>query len=207
MAKVKLNFRRLSVPEKVAKARQIVTALTGNASFPNPIPPLETLTASLNALEGAYRTTRSRRQAVKTAVDDQTMREDALIHLMSQCASYVESIAGNDRSLITSAGMDPRAPASASTMPDVPSGLEATVGDRDGEIDLSWDPARGVRSYVIQQSTDPPSATTWTHAATSTKSSATITGLMAGTRYWFRVAAIGAIGQSGWSDPATKIAP
>ncbi|HBB96845.1 MAG TPA: hypothetical protein DC054_15815 [Blastocatellia bacterium] len=126
---------------------------------------------------------------------------------MSQCSGYVESVAGNDETLISSAGMDTRAPASASTMPDPPSGLEATVGDRDGEIDLSWDPVSSARSYVIQQSPDPPSATTWTHAGASTKSSTTITGLTPGTRYWFRVSAIGAIGQSGWSDPATKIAP
>ncbi|HEV7473405.1 MAG TPA: fibronectin type III domain-containing protein [Pyrinomonadaceae bacterium] len=41
----------------------------------------------------------------------------------------------------------------------------------------------------------------------STKSSFTVTGLTPGTRYWFRVAAVGAGGQSGWSDPASKIAP
>jgi hypothetical protein len=127
--------------------------------------------------------------------------------MMSQCASYVESVAGNDETLIMSAGMDTRAPASASTIPDTPSAQIATVGDRDGELDLSWDPVPGTRSYVIQQSPDPPSATAWTHAATSTRSSTTINGLTPGTRYWFRVSAIGASGQSGWSDPATKIAP
>src|SRR5438552_369792 len=90
MAKVKLNFRRLSVPEKIAKARQIITALTGNASFPNPNPPLETITAGINALDGAYATTQSRKQAVKTAVADQTTKEDALDQLISKCGSYVE---------------------------------------------------------------------------------------------------------------------
>jgi hypothetical protein len=159
MAKVKLNFRRLSVPEKIAKARQIVTALTGNTNFSNPNPPLATITAGVNDLDGAYTTTQSRKQGVKTAVTDQTTKEDALIQLMSQCASYVEGVAGNDETLIMSAGMDPRAPASASTMPDPPSGLEATVGDRDAEIDLSWDPVPGARSYVIQQSPDHPTAT------------------------------------------------
>jgi chitodextrinase len=60
---------------------------------------------------------------------------------------------------------------------------------------------------LIQQSADPPTATSWTHDSTSTKSSATVDGLTSGTRYWFRVSAIGPRGQSGWSDPATKIAP
>jgi len=92
MAKVKLNFRRLSVPEKIAKARQIVTALTGNNNFPNPSPPLATITAGVKRTSiGAYTTTQSRKQAVKTAVTDQTTKEDALIQLMSQCASYVRA--------------------------------------------------------------------------------------------------------------------
>jgi hypothetical protein len=207
MAKVKLNFRRLSVAENIAKARQIVTALTGNAKFPNPNSPLETITDGANALEAAQATTQSRKQAVKTAVADQTVKEDSLDQLMSQCAGYVESVAGNNETLITSAGMDPRAPASASTMPDTPSGLEATAGDRDGEVDLGWNPSSSSKSYLIQQSADPPTATSWAHAGTSTKSSITIDGLNPGARYWFRVCAVGAVGQSGWSDPAMKIAP
>jgi hypothetical protein len=45
-----------------------------------------------------------------------------------------------------------------------------------------------------------------TPPATATKSKATVTGLTSGTRYWFRVAAIGSAGQGPWSDPATAIA-
>jgi hypothetical protein len=50
-------------------------------------------------------------------------------------------------------------------------------------------------------------ATIWRHAGVSTKSKFTIEGLRSGKRYWIRVAAINTAGQSGWSDPATKIAP
>jgi fibronectin type III domain protein len=85
--------------------------------------------------------------------------------------------------------------------------LGATAGDHDGEIDLSWDTVDGAKSYVIEQSLDPPTVTSWGHAGVSTKSSAAINGLTSGTRYWFRVAAVNANGTSGWSDPATKIAP
>jgi hypothetical protein len=207
MAKVKLNFRRLSVTEKIAKAQQIVTALTGNASFPNPNPPLATITAGANGLSGTYTTTQAAKQALKTAVADQSAKEDSLDQMISQIASYVESVAGADEALINSAGMDTKAAASAPSMPDTPTSLESTVGDHDGQLDLSWDPVSGAKSYVIQQSADPPTATSWTHNSTSTKSSTTVDGLTSGTRYWFRVSAVGAGGQSGWSDPATKIAP
>lgn len=60
---------------------------------------------------------------------------------------------------------------------------------------------------MIQKSPDPPTETSWAHAGVSTKSKATIADLDSGTRYWFRVAAVNANGQSGWSDPAMKIAP
>ena len=41
----------------------------------------------------------------------------------------------------------------------------------------------------------------------STKFSFTAAGLASGSRYRFRATAINSNGQSGWSDPATKIAP
>jgi hypothetical protein len=109
--------------------------------------------------------------------------------------------------VIAEAGMDPRAEPGAPAMPDAPTGLTATIGDHEGEIDLSWNPVLNARSYLIQQSTDPTNAAGWEQVDTSTKSKATIGGLTSGTRYWFRVCAVGALGQSGWSNPDTKIAP
>ena len=207
MAKVKLNFRRLSVPEKLAKARQIIAALTDNPRFTNPVPPLPTLTAGVNDLEGAYTTAQADKQSWRSSVDVQTAKEDAFDQLFSQCASYVESVAGADESVISSAGMDLKSAGGSPTLPDAPTSLDVTMGDHDGELDLSWDPVSNAKSYLIQRSVDPNNAASWAHAGTSTKSSTTIDGLTSGTRYWFRVCAVGALGQSGWSDPATKIAP
>ena len=75
------------------------------------------------------------------------------------------------------------------------------------KIDLSWEAVPASKSYVIEQSADPPTDTSWGHASVSTRSSYTIDGLKSGTRYWFRVAAVNGVGQSGWSDPSMKIAP
>ena len=99
------------------------------------------------------------------------------------------------------------ASASASAERSAPPSLTATFGDHDGEIDLTWDTVRGARSYVVERSPDPPTESSWTHAAVSTRSRTTIEDLTSGTRYWFRVAAVTATGQSAWSNPAMKIAP
>jgi chitodextrinase len=53
----------------------------------------------------------------------------------------------------------------------------------------------------IATAADPADAD-WKFATTSTRSSATVTGLTPGTRYWFRVAATAPAGQSPWSSPA-----
>jgi hypothetical protein len=63
------------------------------------------------------------------------------------------------------------------------------------------------RSYVVEQSPDPPADASWRNCAVVVKSQATIEGLTSGKKYWFRVAAVGPNGQSGWSNPATKLAP
>jgi hypothetical protein len=63
---------------------------------------------------------------------------------------------------------------------------------------------KGTKSYEVQQSTD---AANWQHAGVATKSKLTVSGLTTGTKYWFRVRAVGGNATSPWSDPATKVAP
>lgn len=208
MARIKLNLNRLSLAEKIAKARQIIAALTGNASFSTPTPALSLVTSVIDDLEAAAAAAQTARQVAKTKTADQKAKEAIANRILTQLAAYVESVAGDNHTLIHSAGMDTRAKGVAqSDRPSLPADLAATAGDHDGEIDLSWDTVSGAKSYVIEMSADPPTATSWTHASVSTKSKTTIKGLTSGTRYWFRVAAVGSSGQSGWSDPATKIAP
>lgn len=45
---------KLSAPEKIAKARQVVEAMTDNPIFPNPDPPLAQLTATIDEFELSY---------------------------------------------------------------------------------------------------------------------------------------------------------
>lgn len=208
MGRIKLNLRNLPLTEKVAKGRTIIRALTGNAAFPTPNPTLPAITAVTDDLETAVATVQTAKQQLKTEVSIQNDKEDAFDAAFSQLVGYVQSIAGDDEAMIHSAGMDTKAAGGPSTStPVLPPALNATAGDHDGEIDLTWDTVPKAKSYVIEKSADPPTATSWQHAGVSTKSSTTIDGLTPGSRYWFRVAAVGTAGQSGWSDPAAKIAP
>jgi hypothetical protein len=207
MAQIKLNFSRLSIPEKIARARQIVTAMTGNPHFTTPQPNLVTISDAADLLEQAASAVQAARQDAKTKTTLQNTREDALDKLIAQAAGYVTAVSAGAEAIIQSAGMDVRATPGASTMPAQPQALGATAGDHDGTMDLSWDPVVDAASYVIETSPDPPTGTSWKHLGVSTKSSFTVTDRVSGSRVWFRVAAVNAAGQSPWSDPATKIAP
>ena len=207
MPKVKLNLRGLSIPEKLARGRQIVTALTGNANFPSPQPTLAMVTTAINDLDTASAASQRARQEARARTSEQNQKEDAFDQILTQLAAHVESVSGDDETKIMSAGMDVRAPASPSSELATPEGLAATASDHEGEIDLQWNSVDGARTYMIQRSADPPTSESWKHETASTRSSVTIQGLTSGTKYWFRVASVGAQGQSGWSDPATRIAP
>src|SRR5688572_19145829 len=165
MSRIRLNFARLSVTDKIAKARQIVMSLTGNASFPTPTPPLAAITAAIDALETAHSESQLAKQVSKTRTSAQSVREDELDRIMSQLAAYVESVSSDNEELIRSAGMDTRVtPSAASDVLTVPPALSATAGDHDGEVDLAWDKVAGARSYIIERSVDPPTTTSWGHA-------------------------------------------
>ena len=207
MAKIRLNLRNLSVPEKIAKGRQIATAMTNNSSFPNPHPPLADVTAAVDELEKAHALVQAAKSEVSTRVTTQDNAEGKLDQALTQLAAYVESIAGKDDTLITSAGMETKGSRSASTVPTAPQGVSANAGEHEGEILLSWKPVANARSYIIESSLDPAVATGWTQAGIATSANKAISNLASGKRYWFRIAAVGALGQSGWSEHATKVAP
>ena len=207
MGRVRLNLKSLTVTDKIAKGRQIITAMTDHTNFPNPSPALTDVKTAVEELEKSFALVQAARSEVATRVSTQETAEAKVDEVLTQLASYVESIAGKNESLITSAGMDTKAPPSPSSVPDVPQSLSATAGDHEGEIDLTWKAVPKARSYTIETSLDPATATSWTHIGIATSASKTVSNLTSGKRYWFRVAAVSAGGQSGWSEHATKVVP
>ena len=206
MSRIKLNLRQ-AIPDKLHTGQQIIAAMTNNPNFANPQPPLTDVTAALSTLDEAYKLhqiAKSDARAKANVADDAEIQFDSQFRKL---AAYVESIADKDETIIASAGMQTKASRTTpSTLP-APAALSAAAGDHEGEINLTWKKVENSRSYIIQISLDPPSADSWGHAETVTIANKTIQNLTSGKKYWFRVAAIGSTGQSGWSEPATRIAP
>lgn len=204
MARIRLNLKSLSVTDKVAKGRQIVTAMTNHTSFPSPNPPLTEVTTLLDELAQASALVQSAKSEVTTRVVTQDNAEAKVDQALTKLAAYVESVAGKDDTLITSAGMETKAARSAPTLPNVPQALSATPGEHEGEINLVWKGIQNARSYTIEASVEPSTPTSWTHVGIATSASKLITNLPSGKRYWFRVAAVSAGGQSGGASTRRK---
>lgn len=207
MAQVKLNLQALTIPEKVQKMRQIVTAMTGNANFPTPDPTLVALGDGADALEAAYNVAQAARETAKQKTDLQDAANAAANTLLTAEGNYVQSKSGGDLVKIQSAGMDVRAEAAPIGDLPAPGNVSASEGDHDGEIDIHWNRVRGAKSYVVQYTTTPTTAASWVNGPIATKTKATVTGLNSATKYYLRVAGIGAAGQGAFSELASQVAP
>jgi hypothetical protein len=105
---------------------------------------------------------------------------------------------------ILAAGLDVAAPKSVRlTVPDAPTNLRAVPTAGEGEAMLRW--KRPVRrcSFEVQWHTDPPDADRWHSETTCFQQKCLVKGLVSGGKYWFRVRASNAHGQSAWSNLAT----
>jgi hypothetical protein len=206
MAKPKLELKRKTDTELIAFAQSIIAAMTGNAIFATPTPALPGITTKITAfntkLADFVAKTNAARQA---AVDKETLRSD-LETLLTQLAGYVEAASAGDESKILSAGMQVRAAVSPVGALPAPANLNATAGDMEGHIDLSWQPVAGASSYEVECRLHTDTAA-WARVKSVTASKLTVEDLTPGALYAFRLRAIGAAGAGPWSDEAVRRAP
>lgn len=203
MKRVKLNLQSMTVPTKIGKGHLIIAQMTGNAAFPAPTPTLAVFSVAVDELETAWGEAQDGAHSKIVAMNQREVEFDNLIR---QLADYVQSASGGNEEKILSAGFEVRREPSPIGIPEAPQFRFARIGKHEGEIDLRWHRSNGARTYNVQRSTVPNNAESWTTIALITKSTYTDTGLNSGSKYWYRVAAIGAAGQSSWSDPATQMA-
>ena len=207
MAQVVVGTSTMPVPDKIQFARQIVLDMTGNANFTTPLPALTAITTAALALETAYNAAQTSRQTAKSLTTVQDQKSAALDLLLSQEANYVENTSGGDTGKIESSGFSVKSPATPIGPLTAPVSLTVKPSESAGTADLKWSSVRGSNSYTIQRATDPNVDTSWIQADVATKTKATVNTMVSGTKYWFRVAGVGAAGQGPWSDPVPTIAP
>lgn len=203
MAKLKIGFSGLTVPEQIERARLIVTRMTGNAAFPTPSPTLSDVSDAADALEIAYNDSRNRD---KNKVAIMKLRRKEMLFLISQLAAYVQQASGADEEKILSSGFDVRSsnhnhPVVAGEVHNV----RVTDGSNSGLIKVSWDKAANAVVYVILASTDPNVANPSDARGFTTRTSKEVGDFPPGSRIWIKVLALGREEMGPISEPADII--
>ena len=206
MFDLNLKLKNINAGTLADRVIASTTAMTGNAAFTTPDPPL----AGLATKAGALKTKVAERDAAKAAAKALTKEvEDLAADLKNdykELGSYVAKTATTETQ-VTSAAMEVKAKAVPKAVPDRIEGLEVTPGDQENSLDAQWDPDEDADMYDVETNDDPDNATTWKHVCACTNSRETLPNLTSGARVWVRVRGRNAAGPGAWSDPAVRRVP
>lgn len=187
----------------MTKVNNIVTAMTGNASYPTPTPALATVTAAEEAFTVALAEAADGGKE-KTAVKN--ARRAELIAPLRQLSAYVVLTCGEDMTKLLSSGFPIQKPTrsrvGALPAPETPS---VTFGARSDELDAVTSPVFGAATYTWRISLASTPAVILQTAQT-TAARHTFTGLNPGQVYSITANAVGSAGPSDWSNAAQSMA-
>jgi hypothetical protein len=206
MSRVKTQLSKLTVGQEVAFARQIVTKMTGNATYTTPSPALMAITTAADALEAAFNAAEAARISSKQATSAMNDKKAALSALINLEAAYVQNTSLGDKTKIESAGFETTNPNSPIGPLPAPEDVQLDANVNPGNMGIKWTPVRGAASYIVERAPD-GEVMNFIVAANPTVSKALVNTMTSGQRYWFRIAAVGAAGAGDWTLPVSKIAP
>lgn len=202
-----LGLNRLEDDQLDGYAQDKVDKITGNPAFPGGpggFPELDTVVVKL----GVYRTALAKADdGSKADTLAKNIARTELEEAITLLAFKVRELVAGDVPLFLSTGFDIKSKGAPVGLAEAPAGLEAREGPFSGSIALNWNTQPEARTFVVEMTTNISNPGSWTHIAVVTRSGFTVEALVSGTQYWFRVAAVNAVGQGPYSDPATKFAP
>jgi hypothetical protein len=181
-----------------SRSQSILTAMTGNPSFPSPTPTLSVVQADLSAFLTAEAAVQTR---TKGAVEARDEKLAVLVTDFEHLLAYVQTVADANpsqaQSLIESAGMSVRA---VGAHPKAE--LTAKPGPVPGSVKLMAKAAAHRASYDWQYSSDQK---TWVDAPETLQAKTVISGLTSGATYYFRSRALIKTGEGVWSVVVSAI--
>ncbi len=192
MKKVKLGLYKLSTLGLISLATRIFTYMTSNLNFLTP-PSLLTLQTLTLDLENSY--TEAAATHSKQAYAQVRTNVQALRAFLVVMADYINMIAQGNETIILSAGVDVTKNRVNAPVPAMVTNVVATFTNNPNTIIVSWKLSVYARTYDLFVTTNPYTGT-WTLVETTAKKEVLAANLTAGTRYYFKVVAIGTAGAS-----------
>lgn len=201
MSSLKMDISGLNSGELVLKAKNLVEDMTGNANFATPEPALADITAKVEELENWISKASF---GDKRAVEYRDSVKAELVVMLRSLAGYVSSIAKGDGNVILSSGFEVRKEKTPPQPLARPVDFNIKRTDYEGTVTLDWSPVKDCHSYRLEVSTQNPETenANWTPLAVTTKSRYDTSNMVFGVYYYYRVKAIGAAGESPWSEIA-----
>lgn len=203
-AQAKLDLPR-PIPKQIEQGAKVATMANKVLTDKTVVTVLNTATTTLNDLQAAaLEARRASTQATADVVEAAALQRIAY----GNVAGAVNAQANGDPGFIMSCGFAVRA--SATPTPPItepPTQLKTSINGMPGRVVLGWTGVIGARVYEAQHTTDLSGATGWTTVgSTPSKTRVNVDGLTSGTKYAFRVRALGN-GQPGpWSGPVQQMA-
>ena len=179
----------------IAQAQSVATSMAANAtSFPSPTPTLAAFQADITALATAETAVLAR---TKGSVEARNAKLAIVKSDLENLKTYVQAVSdtvnpSNAPAIIESAGMTLR----KVTLHDK-AHLAIKQGSVSGTVVLAAKAAGKRAAYDWQFSTDQK---TWTPVAPTLQAKTGVSGLTAGTVYYFRVQSLLPTGEQNWSD-------
>jgi len=197
MATATFRLFRLTVPELVAKVRDVIAKLIANAAtYATPNPPLPILTSQVDALDLSYQEALGGDRFKK-----EQMRLDraAMMTSMSKLQTYVQLTSGGDPAKIILVA-DLKRPRTPAGIKPAPANVRAKFGFQSGEIRLLYGGVSGRIFYRVQINPTPGNNAAWADYVQTTKTRVLISGQVSGQEYGIRIATVTADGMGEWSD-------
>jgi len=198
--KVVFDYRRISVPKKIAFGRFVITKMRAKELFADPYVTYEEVVSTVDKLEKYYLSSR-----------DGSHTQIALMHQMKEeydkvfrkLGEYVDRKADGDAAIILSSGFN----LVKQPKPRVKIELRIERGDIPGTVKLKRAAVDKATAYVWQYSIggEAPTETSWIFGGCSAQATFEISGLTPQTKLWFRGAAVTREGMQAFTNPIMKV--
>ena len=197
------GFTRMIDAVLLARARSIHADMTGNTSFPTPVPTLTELNTSISSFETAMQAAEG---GDTQAIAVRNQIRDTLISQLHMLGNYVLFTAAGDQVVATSSGFSiSKIPAPSPELTE-PQAFVLTSGANRGEIKLRFRKVPAARSYIYEMTQAPVTANSEWQSFMGTVCKKLFSGLESGKEYAFRVAAVGIKEQLVYSQVVSRVA-
>ncbi|MBD0285504.1 MAG: hypothetical protein ICV79_08785 [Flavisolibacter sp.] len=185
------GFDRLSDPNLLVKAQDVLQAMTSNVHYPDPSPPLSALQAKITEYSNALSAAADGSKVQKLIRDEKRQELISLLHALSKYVLFSASSQAVAASSGFTVAKEPQ-PAPPMSPPHNPSFAN---GSNSGELIAATNKVPGARAYLFQYTLDPLSGSSVWQAQVGSTRETVLRNLPVGQRIWCKVTAVGAHNQ------------